>query len=339
MKVIRFLTSVLIFGLSFSLFSNYSEAEKKVVPLIIEPVYPENQNPQTKGYFDLSVKANDKQSLKVRIFNNGKNDITVSMRPADAYTNPNGGILYENGLDSPNTVLLKDSVRMADFIKIAKTINVPAASSVDVPIVLEIPDSNGQNLLGGILFTTQGDEKEQQQKVEDGTANFVLKTETVYAVALQLNLPNKIPVDFKLGEAGFIAETGFVYIEMFNYAKKIEEEIKGEYTLSDQSGKELFKGRFGPFKMAPKTMIRYPIKWGSETLEDGRYNLHIQGSVAGNMFSASKSFTISNRAVTEYVEKTQNPQGKEENEIPIWVWIGGAVLFGVVMFMIGKRRS
>lgn len=342
MKVLRILVLItVIYGMAFSLSNDYVKAQETKLPLTIEPIYPENQNPQTRGYFDLSVKSGEEQSLNIRITNKDDEEVTVSMRSANAYTNPNGGMLYEYEIDSPDTVLLNDAIRMAEFIKIVDTITVPPLSSVDVPIELKVPESVGQNILGGILFKTQGEETEQQQEVEEGTANFVLKTETVYAIAVQLNLTNTVPFNFQLGEAGFIGETAHVFIEMINDAQKIQEEITGSYAVSDQEGNQLFTGEFRPFKMAPKTKIRYPFQWEHETLEDGTYTLSIQGFTGGTEVASTKTFTINNKDVEEYVEKAHPnvPQAKANNGIPAWVWVVCAVLFGIVMFLIGKKRK
>jgi hypothetical protein len=37
----------------------------------------------------------------------------------------------------------------------------------------------------------------------------------------------------------------------------IQEDIKGEYQVKDSEGINLFRGGIRPFKMAPKTQIRY----------------------------------------------------------------------------------
>jgi hypothetical protein len=323
-------------GLSFS-----DVKAQENLPLIIEPIYPENQNPKTKGYFDLSVNPGEVQSLKVRITNNGDEELTVRMKTANAYTYPTGGMMYEVEINSPNTILLDDAVRLTEYLSIEEAVKVPPQSFVDVPIELRVPQLDGQNLLGGILFTTQGKEAEQQQEVEDGTANFVLKTETVYAIAVQLNLPTTVTSNLSLGEAGFIPATAQVFIEMMNDAHKIQEEITGTYRVTNEDGNELFSGDFGPFKMAPKSMIRYPFHWEHETLEDGTYTLDIQGNIEDQEFSNAKKFTIKNKDVQEFVERTQPnvPQANVDNGIPTWVWVIGGVLFGIVMFLLGKRKK
>jgi hypothetical protein len=343
MKVIRvwFMVFVcILYVLVISLVNENVVAQETKHPLIIEPIFPENQNLLTRGYFDLSVKPGDKLSFSVRITNKEDKEVTVSMKSANAFTNPTGGMMYERVIDSPDTVLLDDAVRMADYIKIEETVTLPPLSSVDVPIEVSVPESNGQIHLGGILFTTQGEETEQQQEVEEGTANFVLKTETVYAIAVQLNLPHEVPSDFSFGKAGFIPESAQVFMEMTNNAQKIQEKIAGTYILSDDKGNELFSGEFGPFKMAPKTKIRHPFQWGNEILKDGTYTLTVDSNVNNVKVTASESFTIGDKEVKEYMEKTQPnlPKAQINKGIPMWIWILGAVVFGVIMFFIGRRK-
>jgi hypothetical protein len=344
MVIIRCFVSLVFLTLLgvFLIFSGqYAEAEEAKLPLIIEPIYPENQNPLTKGYFDLRVTTGDNQSLSVRITNKEDKEMTITMKAANAFTNPTGGMMYEQKIDSPDTVLLNDAVFMADNIKIEETVTVPPLSSLDVPIDVTVPELEGQTFLGGILFTTQGAEAEQQQEVEEGTANFVLKTETIYAIAVQLNLQTEVPSNFLFGKAGFSTETAQVFIEMTNNAQKIQEEITGTYSVLDDGGNDLFSGKFGPFKMAPKSKIRYPFEWGHETLEDGTYTLTIEGTFGGEKVSSSEAFTIKSKDVEEYMEKTKPnlPEAQVNRGIPTWIWILGAVLFGIVMFLLGRKRA
>lgn len=342
MKIVRvlILTVFSILGMIPFIDDVNVRAEDTDPPLRFEPIYPENHNPQTKGYFDLSVKSGEQHSLKVRITNDGANEALVRMEAVNAYTNPAGGMMYVKDLDTTDSTLLDDAVQLADSIKIEETIMVPPQSSVEVPIELTVPKTDGEQILGGILFITQSENIEEQQEVEEGTANFVLKTETVYAMAVQLNLPNEVPDHFSYGTVDFNGERAQVQIEMTNAAQKIQEGIEGEYVVSDDNGNELFRGEFGPFKMAPKSKIRFPVNWTNETLEDGKYTVALQGNAGENEATLSEDFTIQNKDVQDYVEKTQPtaPQAQVKSGIPIWVWVFAAIAFGVGMFFIGKRR-
>jgi hypothetical protein len=315
-------------------------AEESTVPLEIEPIYPDNQRKDTKGYFDLLVQPGQQQTVELSVTNNLEEEITLSGSTANAYTHPSGGMLYGQGIDSESTRLLEDAVHLVDYIKIKDTITIPAQSTVNVSIEILVPEEEGTTFLGGVLLTTQPMSIETQESTEKDTANVILNTETTYTVAVQLNLSNEETPDFSLGNAGFINETGEIFIEMSNNAHLIQEEILGTYSVTDQEGSELFSGEIPTFKMAPKSQIRYSIPWGNDRIEDGEYTLTVNGSAGGSEFTSTETFSIENKDVQEYADKNlpkANTSGGQG--IPVWVWITGAIVFGFFMFMIGIKLN
>ncbi|WP_067727693.1 WxL protein peptidoglycan domain-containing protein [Oceanobacillus damuensis] len=313
-------------------------AQDEVAPLEIEPVYPDNQQPETQGYFNLLVEPGETQTIELKVTNNLETELTLTGSTANAYTHPTGGMLYGTNIDSDNSRLLEDAILLADLIEIEETITIPSQSSVNVPIEIAIPEEDGQTFLGAVILTTEPMSMETEETNEEDAANVILNTETSYTVALQLNLPVETPSDLSLGEAGFMNETGEVFIEMTNNVHLIQEEIMGTYSVADQEGAELFSGEIPSFKMAPKSQIRYPIPWENESLDDGTYTLNVNGTAGGNEFTASESFTIENEDIQEYEEKNvPETNTSDNNGIPIWVWVAGAVVFGILMFVIGKK--
>ncbi|WP_010651682.1 WxL protein peptidoglycan domain-containing protein [Oceanobacillus massiliensis] len=313
-------------------------AEDEDAPLEIEPVYPDNQLADTKGYFNLLVEPGETQTLELRVANNLDTELTLAGSSANAYTHPTGGMLYGTGINSENSILLDDAIHLADLIKIDESITIPPQSTVNVPIEVTSPDEDGQTFLGAVILTTEPESMEVEETAENDSANVILNTETSYTVALQLNLPAETTPDFSLGGAGFLNGTGEVFIEMTNNAHLIQEEIIGEYAVSDQEGNELFSGEIPSFKMAPKSQIRYSIPWQNETLADGTYTLNLNGTAGGEEFSASETFTIENEDIQEFEEKNlPNTTASGNTGIPIWIWIAGAVVFGMLMFIIGKK--
>lgn len=326
---------MVIFSIKFNVV-----AQEVTMPLTIVPIYPENQNPQTRGYFDVNVHSGDELSLNLELSNNTDTEMIVNIEPANAFSSHTGGMLYQKESESPDIVLLDDAVLLADSIQVNDNIHIPPNSTVSETITITVPSTDGQTILGGLLISSKGETIEQTQEVEEGTANFAINTETVFAMAIQLNLPNSTESDFSLGNAGFYGELAQVYIEMTNNAQKIQENIEGSYTVQNETGEVLFNGNFGPFKMAPKSQIRYPIQWGYETLEDGNYILNIQSSGDPN-FNELKEFIITSENVEDFVEQTQKniTVAKIDNELPSWIWILVIILFGLVMFFLGRRKT
>nr|WP_106781029.1 DUF916 domain-containing protein [Lysinibacillus timonensis] len=340
MKINRNLIIIFILFIWIFLVGNveFVEAQDANMPITVEPKYPDNHNNETVGYFDLNVNPGDQQSIEIIITNKEDKEIKVNLASAYAFTNPTGGIMYKELIDSSETILLDNGIHIKENIQVEESVTIPPQSSVTVPIEFSVPQSNGETLLGGVLISTQGNTIQQQQEVEEGTANFTVNTEMVIAMAIKLNLPNSVDSNFQLGEAGFNGELAQVYLEMINDAQKIQEEVSGSYSITNQEGQELFNGEFGSFKMAPKTKIRYPIQWGYETLEEGNYTLNIQSESLN--LNEIKEFSIKDEDVVQFVEQSQTnvTVAKEEGGMPSWVWIAAVVLVGLLMFILGRRK-
>ena len=309
--------------------------------LQVEPIYPENQVSGTKGYFDIDATAGENVSMQLRLKNSGETPINVRVEKSNAYTNPTGGIFYASETDSEDTKLLDDAVQLADHMEVEETVSIPANDSIDLPIQVTVPDTDGQTMLGGIKVTQVAEETEEDaEELGEDEANFIVKTETTYAVAIKLNLPVSSEPNFSTGTAGFIPATAQVFLEMTNDAHLIQEDIEGTYAVLDSSGAEMFQGEMPAFNMAPKSQIRYPFAWNHETLDDGTYTLKVDGKAGEQQISVEESFTISTEEVQEYAEVI-NPtvDVEEDGGVPMWVWIAGALAFGLLMFFMGRRKK
>ncbi|MFC2949388.1 DUF916 domain-containing protein [Virgibacillus sediminis] len=308
-------------------------------PLEIQPVPADNQNDEVSGYFDLSVEPGQQQTIELQVTNNTQEGLILKGETVNAYTHPSGGMLYGSNIDSERALLLEDAVRLADYMEVEEEISVPPESSVNVPVDITVPEVEQGTLLGAVNLTTEPT-TQMEEAAEEDAANFILNTETTYSVAVQLNLPGEVPTDFSLGEAGFISNTAEIYIEMTNQAQMIQENIKGTYTVSDETGTELFSGDIPTFKMAPNSAIQYGIPWEHESLEDGEYTLTVSGTAGTEQFAATETFTIANDDVQAYAERNMPEVNTPSSQgIPVWAWVLGAVVFGVLMLFAGRKMA
>ena len=313
--------------------------------LQVEPVYPENQVSETKGYFDIDATAGEQLNLQLRLQNTEDAPITIRVEKSNAYTNKTGGIFYDTTVESEDTMLLDDAIPLVDAIETEETVTIPANESMELPIQVNVPQTEAQTLLGGIKVTqVEEAAEEESEELGEDEANFVMKTETTYAVAIQLNLPAKSEPNFSTGKAGFLAPTAQVFLELKNDAHLIQGDVEWTYSVLDSAGAQLFDGTVDTFNMAPKSQIRFPIAWNHEELADGSYTLVADGRAGDQVIAVEELFEISTEAVEEYAEVINpTPVVDKDGGIPMWIWIAAAVLFaivfGVVMFLIGRRKK
>ncbi|GAA0454300.1 DUF916 domain-containing protein [Alkalibacillus silvisoli] len=307
-------------------------------PVSINLIYPDNHIESTTGYFDLNVEPGEQQEVHVELINNRDEELTVIIEGADAYTDPNGGIMYGQNLESFNSSLLQDAYEMSLYIDVPGEIVIEPLARKTVPIKVDVPDLIGQTVLGGLRFVVPS-QREDTEETGDDEARFIIQTDLVYAIATQLNLPEQVESNFTFNGAGFLSSTGEVYIGMQNDAHKIQDLISGKYSVLNEEGIELFSGTFEPFNMAPKSSIHYPISWDYESLEEGTYTLNVEAKIdeQGDV-SFSDSFTIGSQEIDEHIENNQSVTVQHTQGMPVWGWILILILAGGIFYLLGKRR-
>jgi len=342
MKYIRFFTFmfVLFIILCTAAFPCVASAGVAPQPMSVKPILPENQKAGVHGYFNLLVNSGDKQTIYMQITNNKEENIVVTFAPANAYTRPEGGIFYDAEIDSPETNLLDKFFALSNYISIDKEVIIKPNETVNIPIEVTVPDMKSGSILGGVLISEKTpaseDVKEETKKDE---ATFKVITKTVFAIAIQLDLPDMPAPAFSFGKTGFNPVGPNVFIEMRNDAPMIQRQISGVYKVTKKDGQELFAGKFEPIIMAPKTQINFPMHWDSAALEPGEYTLSITANVAGKEIIAEENFNINNAAVEKYAEKANQPIAKTQTGTFYFIAIPVVVILGGFMFWLGKRKA
>jgi len=342
MKYIRFFTFmfVLFIILCTAAFPCVASADAAEQPMSVKPILPENQKAGVTGYFNLLVNSGDKQTIYMQITNNKKENIVVTFAPANAYTRPEGGIVYDAEIDSPETILLDKFFALSNYISMDKEVIIKPNETVNVPIEVTVPDMKSGSILGGVLISEKALASEAvKEETKKDEAKFKVITETVFAVAIQLDLPDMPAPAFSFGKAGFNPVGPNVFIEIRNDAPMIQRQISGVYKVTNKDGKELFAGKLEPIIMAPKTQINFPMHWDNATLEPGKYTLSITANVAGKEISVEENFNINNAAVKKYAEKANQPIAKTQTGTLYFIAIPVVVILGGFMFWLGKRKA
>jgi len=309
-------------------------------PMSVKPILPDNQKTGVIGYFNLLVNSGDKQTIYMQITNNKEENIVVTFAPVNAYTRPDGGIFYDAEIDSPETILLDKFFALSNYISMDKEVIIKPNETVNVPIEVTVPDIKSGSILGGVLISEKAPTSESiKEETKKDEATFKVVTKTVFAVAIQLDLPDMPTPAFSFGKAGFNPVGPNVFIEMRNDAPMIQRQISGVYKVTNKDGEELFAGKFEPIIMAPKTQINFPMHWDSAALEPGKYTLSVTANVAGKEIIAEENFNINNAAVEKYAERSNQPIAKTQTGALYFIIILGFVVLGGLMVWLGKRKT
>lgn len=340
MKYIRFFIFVTVLFIIFctAAFPGVASAEAAEQPMSVKPILPENQKVGVDGYFNLLVNSGDKQTIYLQITNNKKENIVVALASANAYTRPAGGIFYAAEIDSLETILLDKFFALSNYISMDKEVIIKPNETVNVPIEVTVPDMKNGSILGGVLISEIAPASEDV-KEETNEAKFKVITKSVFAVAIQLDLPEQAIPAFSFGSAGFNPVGPNVFIAMRNDAPMIQRQISGAYQVTNKDGQELFAGMFEPIIMAPKTQMNFPMHWGSSVLEPGKYTLSIAANVAGKEMVAEENFDINKAAVETYAERANQPMAQTQVGIPYWVAIAAVVIIGGLGLVWKKQRK
>ena len=320
----------------------FVSAADSFTDLEVELIYPDNQVLDSESFFDISAEPNQSNSMDVRIHNKSSKPVTINVEKTNAYTAPNGGIIYGTTAVSEDTKLLDGAIRLADYINTEKSITIPAEESADLHVHVTVPEIDKGTLLGGIkLILETQKEEDVTETIAESKTNFENETETTKSIAIRLNLSEKMASNFSLGKAEYDSAAEKIYLETINGANHIQENIEGVYTVMDNSGAVLFKGAIEPFAMAPMSKTKLQITPDYGTLEEGTYILMIKGKSGEKEFFAEEPFTISTDKVLAITENKYSSADTEEyyEVLPSWFWIIGVIIFGVITIFTVKKRK
>ena len=137
----------------------------------VRPIFPENQSPDTEGFFNLMVEPGE-QTIMVELLNSTGDDMTAELSLITAGTNSNGIVDY-------GTQARIDETMLHPFHEIARLgeseVTIPAGGSVVVPVTLYIPEFEGV-ILGSIhaLLGITEEEREQAGMIVNRIAHIVV---------------------------------------------------------------------------------------------------------------------------------------------------------------------
>ncbi len=314
--------------LSFYFFAFGIETSAAELRFSVETEIPENKIDKTKTYFDLMMKPDQEQILKVRAANSTDENLVIDVSVKSATTNSNGVIEYGESL----TAL--DKSAPADLSEIIQLKD--GGESVELRVKMPKEEFSGQ-LAGGITFSEKVDETKDKQK--ENTNGLAIENRYAYTVAVLLR-ENETVVQPELSlekveptqrnARSVISATLLNHEAAYLQSMKVTANVKNKKTNNVILEKEQ-----EDMQMAPNSIFNFPIPYEENEMEAGTYVLAMTVEGSGKKWQFTKEFTISKEEAKTFNEKDVTVK-KTESKL-IYLLIGLLILLLIICLFIILR--
>lgn len=315
--------------LFISLVGFMPKVEASELKFSVEPVLPENQRSTGHTYFDLNMKQNQKQTLKVHMRNDTDKEVIVKPSIHAATTNINGVVEYgESNTKVDETI----QYNLEDIVKSSvDEIKVPANGETDLDLNVQMPEAKFKGVLaGGITLEEKEVEKQAEKNKAQGLA---IENKYAYVVAVVLHeSEEKVASELKLTtvEPGQVNVRNVINATLQNTQPKYMNQLSINTKITKKGAKEvLYSSEKEGMQMAPNSSFAYPVSLKGEALKPGKYTLDMTATSMKQEWHFTQDFEIK-ADVAKKLNKTDVSIKKENN----WMYLLIALLFILIIILL-----
>lgn len=284
-----------------------SAEETAEVDFAIKAVIPDNQTEGDHTYFDLMMKASQKQTIEVEIWNLKNQEIQIEAQVCSATTNQNGVIEYGKRDGLPDDTL---SHQMEDIISCDSLITVPANDTTRFELDIQMPEEKYEGLLvGGVTFQLAGNGESEEADSTDGLA---IQNTYSYVIGIVLRESEKeLQPQLLLNDVSYEKEgdtpTISANIQNIVAAYVNDLEVEARITRKGTTG-TLYQTTKEDMRMAPNSNMDFQIDLNGSSLNDGAFTLYVNAKTDDREWCWEKDFTIDSGVA--YAEETKTYEKK-----------------------------
>lgn len=300
----------------------------------VEPVIPENQLDKEHTYFDLLMKPEENQTIKVHMKNDTDKDVIVEADVNAATTNINGVVEYgksNNKLDKTAPYDISDIVKPK-----VKEIIVPAKGASDLEIGIKMPIKPFEGKLAGGITLHEKEDPTQKNKQEEKKQGLAIENKYGYVLAILLQEnKNEIPTKLDLIKVypSQVNARNVINADLKNFSPDYINKLSVKTTISKKDKSDvLYSSKNDDMQMAPNTSFNYPIQLNGKKLEAGEYRISMDASSSKKKWHFEKEFKIASDTARNLNQKDVTI--KKNN--PFWV-IGIGIALLVLILAISLR--
>lgn len=303
-----------------------------------EVMRPENQRNPEVTYFDLLMKPGQKQTVQIKMNNSSDKEIKVNVSLNSAKTNSNGVIEYGPSKIKNDASLKHD---FTEIVKAPQEVTVPAKGSTMTDFAITIPEESFEGFISGGIQLQQAD-----GGVAKETDQGMVVNKFAYLIGMLLSVSDVtgIEPDMKLNK---------VYPELQNYRNAIFvnfSNVKPVYTddmtvsvqlMRKTSETVLYETKKTNMRMAPNSMIDFPVSMNGEKMQAGDYRAKILvTTAAGGRWQWDEPFTITDDEADKFnAEDLSLVQASGINWLLIAAIVGGVLIFTFLIFFFIRRNK
>ena len=335
-RILIFFISISIVTSTFSMV-NTVNAESNSAGFYVSAELPDNQLNKNVSYFDLRMKPSEKQTIKVKVFNENDRDMNMGVFVSNASSNANGLIDYsQQGI--------KDDSLKYPLESIAKPVEdvftVPANGSKTVKIKLTMPEKEYDGIiLGGLVFK-EVIEKNAKQDIPSEPAlsiNNVLS----YALAVKISENDNyedINLDLTDVEARVINYEPVVTHYIKNDAAALSTKMSMTIAVTDiDTGETVSNSQNDNVSIAPDSVMPYSLKLKDTKLKEGNYISKVSITYKDNEAKERTVKFEKEFSVNEEHANAINDYNTVQESMPTWAKViiaGIAILIAAVLVLI-----
>ena len=298
--------------LSFYFFAFGIETSAAELRFSVETEIPENQIDKTKTYFDLMMKPDQEQILKVRAANSTDENLVIDVSVKSATTNSNGVIEYGESLTALDKSAPADLSEIIQLKDGGESVELPAKSEkVDETKDKQKENTNGLAIENRYAYTVA-----------------VLLRENETVVQPELSLEKVEPT--QRNARSVISATLLNHEAAYLQSMKVTANVKNKKTSNVILEKEQ-----EDMQMAPNSIFNFPIPYEENEMEAGTYVLAMTVEGSGKKWQFTKEFTISKEEAITFNEKDVTVK-KTESKL-IYLLIGLLLLLLIICLFIILR--
>lgn len=335
-KAVKLLGFIYIVGMlvGFSTAVNAAENQQALKGFSYKVILPENQHNSEVGYYDLRMEPSQQQTIQMQLNNSSDEEITILVSLNGAKTNSNGVIEYSKNDIEKDASLKYDFV---DVVKAPEEVVIQPNSSEMLNMEITMPEASFEGYISGAVTIQQKDAQGQETDTNQGMIINKLAYQT--GILLSEADTNEINPDMKLNRV-YPDLNNFrnaIFINFSNVQPVYTEDMTVDVQIMGKASDEvLYDTKKANMRMAPNSLIDFPVSMNGERMVPGEYRAKILVTTkAGGKWQWEEAFKITDEEADKFNDQDLTlVQDAGVNWLLIAMIVGGLLLLILIIFLV-----